>query len=47
MKLEGEINLPQELCNYSDAEYVGDNNTQKSVTWYINKIIGLVIVWRS
>ena len=31
MKLDGNINGPWEILGYSDAEYAGDNNTQKSV----------------
>ena len=31
MKLEGNLNVTWELSVYSDAEYVGDNGTRKSV----------------
>ena len=34
MKPEGNLNEPWELCDYSDADYTGNNNTQKSVTRY-------------
>ena len=32
MKSEGNINLPWEICGYSDVDYVGDDNTWNSVT---------------
>ena len=32
MKPERNLNGTWELRGYSDADYVGDNNTQKSVT---------------
>ena len=32
MKPDANINVPWELCVYSDADYAGDNDTQKSVT---------------
>ena len=34
------------MRGYSDADYAGDNNTQKSVTGYIVLINGEVIYWR-
>ena len=47
IKSQVKLNLPWELRGYSDAEYVGDNNTWKSVTGYIVLIDGLVIKWIS
>ena len=32
IKLESNMSRPWELCEYSDAEYVGDNNTHKRIT---------------
>ena len=34
------------MRGYSDADYAGDNNTQKSVTGYIVLVNGEVISWR-
>ena len=45
MKPDENINVPQELCGYSDADYARDNDTQKIVTGYIVLINGAVIVW--
>ena len=46
MKPDRNINVPWELCGYSDVDYEGDNNTQKSVIGYIVIINGEVIAWR-
>ena len=43
MKPEGNLNVPWELCGYSDANYVGDNETRKIMTGYIILINGVVI----
>ena len=40
MKLDVNINGPWELCIYCDADYVGDNDTNKSVTIYIVLVNG-------
>ena len=32
MKPYGNINVPWELCGYSDTDYKGDNDTKKIVT---------------
>ena len=32
IKLDGNTNVPWEPCSYSDADYAGDNDTQKSMT---------------
>ena len=46
MKPDGNINGPQKLRRYSDADYSGDNHTQKRVTGYIVLINGAIISWR-
>ena len=35
MKIRGNLNVPQELCGYSDMDYVEDNDTCIIVTGYI------------
>ena len=47
MKPDRKLNEPLELCGYIDAEYAGDNYSQKSVTRYIVLINGVVIAWCS
>ena len=46
MKTDVNINVPQELHGYSEAEYAGDNDTQENVTGYIVLINRSVIAWR-
>ena len=45
MKPDTNLNVPWELCKYSDVNYTGDNDTQKSVRGYIVLINGAVITW--
>ena len=45
MKLCRNISLSWELRGYSDADYVGDNETRNSVKWYIVLINGEIIAW--
>ena len=47
MEPDRNINVPWELGGYSNADYIGDNDTCKSVTGYIFLINGAVISWRS
>ena len=47
VKTDGKLNVSWELCCYSDADYAGDNDTQKSVTGYIIIINRLVVDWHS
>ena len=47
MKPDGNINGLWELRGYSDADYTGDNITQKILTGYIVLINGAVIDWPS
>ena len=47
MKIEKIINRLWELRGYSDADYVGDNDTQKSMTRCIVMINRAVIAWHS
>ena len=45
MKPDRNLNGKWELCGYSDMDYVGNNDTQKSVTVCIIPINGVVIAW--
>ena len=47
MKPYGHINGPWELFGYSGADYIGDNNTHKSIMRYTDIINRLVIYWHS
>ena len=47
MKPDVNLNGPWELRVYSDVEYAGYNDTQKSVTGYIVLINRAVIDWHS
>ena len=47
MKLEENLNVPWELCGYSDTDCVGDNDNQKIVTVYIVLLNRIVMVWIS
>ena len=45
MKLDANLSVIWKLHAYSDADYAGDNNTQKSVKGCIVIFNGLVIIW--
>ena len=47
MKPCGHLNVPWELCEYSGADYIGDNNNHKSIMRYTDKFNRLVIYWHS
>ena len=47
MKPDGNLNIPWELCGYSDRDYTGDINTQRIVTVYILLINIFFIAWHS